>query len=458
MSPRLFFDLTLSRRLVGQPPVGIVRTEVRLAGHFLESGPGSCRFCAFDGDSGEFHALEPAEASAIIHPIAPPPPATEPSTGPHPGGLRRWIGRSCRRAVGPWLARRAPELCRAIAVLVDSGRALLQAVASLCRAVVHSAGRPAAPRPAGRAGRPRRLEFRPGDTLVVVGMAWQNGYWRHLQAEKRERGLRVVALCHDLIPVDYPHLVAPSQVAFFRQGYADLVACADKILCNSAYTRERLLQFLAGFDRKPETAVIELGSDPFPAAPMERPAGLPDVTPGRFALFVSTVEIRKNHRLLYQLWNRLAETEPAVLVPLVCVGGPGWRTDDFMRVVAANRRLDGRLFLLQGIDDAALAWLYRNCSFTLYPSLVEGWGLPVAESLSQGKYCVASSASSVIELSRGLLDLLDPLDFAAWHREVRRLLTEPGYLDAKERRLAGYRRRDWAAAGRQFAAEVAAAP
>ena len=54
-----------------------------------------------------------------------------------------------------------------------------------------------------------------------------------------------------------------------------------------------------------------------------------------------------------------------------------------------------------------------------------------------------------------MLDLLDPLDFAAWYREVRRLLTDPGYLRTKERRIAGYRPRSWAEAGEQFVAETA---
>src|SRR5258706_14053533 len=69
--PRLFFDLTLSRRLVGQPPVGIVRTEVRLAAHLLHTRPGLYDFCAFHGDLSEFVALDRDEAAAILEPTAP---------------------------------------------------------------------------------------------------------------------------------------------------------------------------------------------------------------------------------------------------------------------------------------------------------------------------------------------------------------------------------------------------
>jgi len=257
-----------------------------------------------------------------------------------------------------------------------------------------------------------------------------------------------------MIPIDFPHLVAPSAVTFFRQCYVDMVRCADKILCNSGHTRDRLQHFLAGFERRPVLATLELGSDPLPAPTDDRPARLPLLQAGRFVLFVSTVEIRKNHRLAYQLWSRLNATEPS-LVPLVCVGGPGWRTDDLTCLIAADPELRGKLILLGGLADDDLGWLYRHCALTLYPSFFEGWGLPVAESLAYGKYCVATTAPSVAELSRGVLDLLDPLDFAVWHREVRRLLTDPGYLRTKERRIAGYRPRSWVEAGEQFVAETA---
>src|SRR5258705_19933 len=105
---------------------------------------------------------------------------------------------------------------------------------------------------------PRRaIDFSPGDVLVSVGMAWQDGFLTRLVAKKQECGLRVVMFCHDMIPIDFPHLVAPSQVAFFRKCYADMVQCADKILCNSSHTRDRLQHFLAGVDRRPALATIE---------------------------------------------------------------------------------------------------------------------------------------------------------------------------------------------------------
>jgi glycosyltransferase involved in cell wall biosynthesis len=87
------------------------------------------------------------------------------------------------------------------------------------------------------------------------------------------------------------------------------------------------------------------------------------------------------------------------------------------------------------VSDAELRWLYQNCRFTVYPSHYEGWGLPVAESLAHGKFCLASSASSLPEIAPGLLDLEDPIDLPAWVGRLERTLLEPGYLAERERRI-----------------------
>src|SRR5215470_4518237 len=97
--PRLFFDLTLSRRLVGHPPVGIVRTEVRLAAHLLYTRPGLYEFCAFHGDLGEFVALDRDEAVAILEPAPPRRLASRPGRQPASHWLDYRLKRPIRRAV-----------------------------------------------------------------------------------------------------------------------------------------------------------------------------------------------------------------------------------------------------------------------------------------------------------------------------------------------------------------------
>jgi glycosyltransferase involved in cell wall biosynthesis len=159
---------------------------------------------------------------------------------------------------------------------------------------------------------------------------------------------------------------------------------------------------------------------------------------------------------LYDLWVRLAAEIPDRLIPLLFVGEAGWLSGDLIGIIRDDARVCGRLFVLPDQPDPALAWLYRNCAFTLHPSLAGGWPRALVESLALGKYCVASAIPANAELSQGLLDLLDPFDFIAWHDEVRRLMTEPDRLAARERRIAAFRSRAWSSAGNALAAEIAA--
>src|SRR5262249_32604703 len=110
----------------------------------------------------------------------------------------------------------------------------------------------------------------------------------------------------------------------------------------------------------------------------------------------------------------------------------------------ASGHLNGKIVLLHGLSDAEVQQAYRRCLFTVFPSFCEGWGLPVAESLAHGKFCVASNRTSIPEVGGGLVDYFDPSDEDDAVGKIERLLIEPGYLAAREAQVrAEYRRRAW---------------
>ena len=168
--------------------------------------------------------------------------------------------------------------------------------------------------------------------------------------------------------------------------------------------------------------------------------------PERYTLFVSTIEVRKNHRLLVRVWRRLLERHGADAVPvLIFAGQIGWLVDDLLADLTASDYLNGKIVVMSGLSDAELRQAYRSCSFTLFPSLCEGWGLPVAESLAQGKFCVASNRTSIPEVGGDLIDYFDPSNDDDALAKIERLLLDPDYLAAREARLrAEYRPRSWA--------------
>ena len=113
------------------------------------------------------------------------------------------------------------------------------------------------------------------------------------------------------------------------------------------------------------------------------------------------------------------------------------------------------LILAEGLTDAEVAWLYRECRFTVFPALYEGWGLPVSESLSHGKFCIASDNSSLPEAGQGLVRHINLLDGREWVEEIERCIADDAYLRSHEEKIAAaYVDRSWQAAADEFYAIV----
>jgi glycosyltransferase involved in cell wall biosynthesis len=151
---------------------------------------------------------------------------------------------------------------------------------------------------------------------------------------------------------------------------------------------------------------------------------------------VSTVEARKNHVLAFRAWRRLLQELPPDQVPaLVFAGRIGWMVDDLMRQIDNAGHINGKLAIVENPDDATLAALYAGARFTLFPSLYEGWGLPVSESLSFGKVCLASSAAAIPEAGGEFCLYHDPDSVTEATALYRRAITEPGLIETLEARI-----------------------
>ena len=153
--------------------------------------------------------------------------------------------------------------------------------------------------------------------------------------------------------------------------------------------------------------------------------------PRRSSCLCRRIERRKNHDILYRAWLRLIEAG-CTIPNLVFVGMRGWGVDDLLSDLARDRRIRGRIHVLQTVSDTELAMLYDRCLYTVYPSLYEGWGLPVVESFAFGKFCLCSNAGSLPEAGGDLAEYLDPWDLNAWVERIQIFRRSPGGDREKE--------------------------
>ncbi len=302
------------------------------------------------------------------------------------------------------------------------------------------------------------------DVFVIAGAFWIYSDYDILMAMRR-RGVRVVAFIHDLIQISHPEFVHVDATERFRRAFVDIASSSAGLLTNSHYVAQDTKRFLAERTTMtlPVSAVplaTELPSRSFAA--MDRTTSDPRIarllaTP--YVLSVSTIEIRKNHSYMVKVWEELIASGDTAVPDLVFVGKIGWDIDPFISDLARHENLGGKLHILSDVGDEDLATLYRHAAFTMYMSFVEGFGLPVAESLAYGVPCIASDRSSMPEVGGDLARYLDPHDISGGVALVRRLLMDPDELAHwRAQVVANFRVRTWAEFTDDFVAAALSVP
>ncbi len=235
-----------------------------------------------------------------------------------------------------------------------------------------------------------------------------NNYWCPTQL----RASRVIYTCYDLgFTVDPRWTTEANRAGCFDGVFRSAVA-ADWIVAISAASRAHFLDVFPHFPADRIRVIHPASRFARGTVAGRRPAAAAQLQPGRFWLSVGTIEPRKNQLRLAQAYARyLALGGPPM--PIVFAGGKGWLMDDF------GARLESlgiaRHALVTGyVSDAELAWLYGNCYAHLFPSLFEGFGLPVLEGMQFGAATVAANTSSLPEVAGDAGVLLDPDDTQAW--------------------------------------------
>lgn len=277
---------------------------------------------------------------------------------------------------------------------------------------------------------------RPGDILVNLGSPWDHhNFSEILQTYKDRFGLRYALLVHDIIPVTDPTFCTAAHVSNFSQWLESTAAHTDLFFTPSNYSAQRLIAYSdqMGWPRKP-VVPLRFGTG-FSSDPNLSDAVQHIVAPP-FVLFVSTIERRKNHAVLLRVWKRLIDKYGKARIPtLLFVGRLGWGVTDLKTELDATGGLGGKVLLLDNVSNTALAGLYRDAAFTVYPSLAEGWGLPVEESLHYGTVCLCSNASSIPEVGGALAEYYDGRNDDEVFSAVERAIFDTDWLARKREQI-----------------------
>jgi glycosyltransferase involved in cell wall biosynthesis len=259
-------------------------------------------------------------------------------------------------------------------------------------------------------GRP--LTCRNNDIVMVLGAFWI-GYLPLLNT-LREEGVLLGVNIFDLIAFTNEEFVTASTRRDFTSKLADVLFVIDFAVTNSVFVENELRRVLQSLGREDvPVAPVALAHDIPYAKNEEAPeAAFTQKLPKEFVLCVGTIEKRKNHILLLNIWTDLNKKYAGKIPTLILVGKWGWRIDEFRDGLRASNNVDDKIIVLGNVSDGDLVHLYKTCLFSVFPSFTEGWGLPVGESLFFGAPCIASNAASIPEVGGSLVRYFDPAQHA----------------------------------------------
>ncbi len=296
-----------------------------------------------------------------------------------------------------------------------------------------------------------------GVTIVLLGAFWGHGNTIDRYVTSRREGVKIGAYVYDIIPVTHPEFCEAGLARDFSMSVAEMGLVVDFIFTISDYTQETLAKLFRenGGRTIPMRTVPLAHSLTIPDLGVESwPAALNRIRGRRYVAYISTVEARKNHLYIVNAWREMIAQ--GIDVPdLVFVGRKGWRISGLMDLLDGTRYLGDRVHIVHDLSDAELNSVYAHCLFTVFSSFVEGWGLPVGESLIHNVPCVASSTSSIPEVGGAFVDYIDPLNLRDGIERLKRLIEDGDYRDARREDIrSSFTPRGWDDVGADFFAKT----
>ncbi len=271
------------------------------------------------------------------------------------------------------------------------------------------------------------VEPEPGDVLTIPGSSWWGPQMRGIIPRLRRGGVHVVPLIHDLFPVTLPEVAREDLIDSFRGNIGPLLANSALVLANSRFTADQVEAYIRrnGIRPAPAVDVFRMGIELDLA---ESAAGLRDDLADFFArgptfLAVGTVEPRKNYDVLLDAFE-LGERSGRPF-QLVIAGKHGWKSERLRKRIESLTAAGFPLRWFKDLSDSELAWCYQNARALIYPSIAEGFGLPLLEALLQGCPVLASDLPVFREIGADHCRYFSPRDAESLARMVEQSLIDP---------------------------------
>jgi glycosyltransferase involved in cell wall biosynthesis len=250
--------------------------------------------------------------------------------------------------------------------------------------------------------------------------------------------VKPVFMIHDLLPIEYPEFFRPDSV----ERHARRLKVFAEIAAGGIVSTPAVAEALLGHLKRLGHRTLPLLIQPLPVSrvfhkPREHDESL---AAQPYFIICGTIEPRKNHLLVLNLWRELARLLGPATPKLIVAGARGWENENIVDMLERCPAIRDHVIEAAGLSTPSLKRLIDNARAVLMPSFAEGYGLPVAEALTAGTPVLASNLPSLRAMDGSAITWLDPLDGLSWLAAIRRLSEAPAHWDQgrKDRPLAAF--------------------
>ena len=255
---------------------------------------------------------------------------------------------------------------------------------------------------------------RPSSHKVLINVTHSGLQNKNYQKKVQSLQWRGFYFLHDLIPLDYPEYSRPGVQEEHKQRLKAMLQPENAILVNSRDTEQGLMAY--AIQRQlalPPVRVAHLAAAKLPAG-----ADTP-LLPGPYFVVLGTIEARKNHLMLLQVWRQMQHSQPHTCPRLVIIGQRGWECEQVLDMLERCAALKPVVLEIARCSDEELATWLRHARALLFPSFAEGYGMPLVEALGVGLPVIASDLPVFREIAGDAAHYLHPLDALGWLQAVQ---------------------------------------
>ncbi len=289
------------------------------------------------------------------------------------------------------------------------------------------------------------------DILLLIDTTWLNNSYK-LFADLKKKNIQIITVIYDIIPITHSQFCTIDLTNSLKDWYENAVEFIDGYIAISNSVKDDTYNYIKkNIDNDINYEKFDyfyLGADFF-RENLSDIENLPESFKRHFKdentyLTVSTIEPRKNHTYILDSFDMLWEEGKDVTY--VMIGRVGWDTDELLDRIKSHKQYNKKLFLLTDVDDTGLLYAYKNSTALIFASFIEGFGLPIIESLCNNLSVFASdipihreigknnvlyfdlsnlkSLSDLISNKRDKIDAKDDFKWQSWHQSTEELISK----------------------------------